>query len=146
MRKKVAGTWLAIAIVSVGTFEGVRTVAYRDPVGIPTVCFGETKNVRMGDKHTLEECKNMLGDRLVEFNEGVSSCVKAPMSEPRRAAMVSFAYNVGTGAFCNSTLVRKLNANDPSACDELLKWTKAKGMTLPGLVRRRAEERELCLA
>jgi lysozyme len=53
---------------------------------------------------------------------------------------------VGTEAFCKSTLARKLNAGDPAACDELLRWTTAKGIQLPGLVKRREQERALCLA
>jgi len=145
--RKVAGrtaTWLAIATACVGAFEGLRTLAYRDPVGIPTVCFGETRGVVMGDRHTIEECKDMLGVSLIEFNAGVDSCIRAPLSDTRRAAVVSFAYNVGVGALCNSTFARRLNAGDPDACDELLKWTKAGGVTWPGLVRRRQDERKLC--
>jgi GH24 family phage-related lysozyme (muramidase) len=64
----------------------------------------------------------------------------------RKAGLTSFAYNVGTDAFCGSTLVRRLNAGDPAACDEMLRWTKAKGITLPGLVKRREQERALCLS
>jgi len=143
--KKGAG-WAAIAVICVSGFEGVRQVAYRDPVGIPTVCFGETRGVKMGDRHTLDECQGMLIDRLDEFNAGVNRCIRVPMSDSRRAAVVSFSYNVGIGAFCSSTFARRLNAGDPKACDELLKWTKAKGITLPGLVRRRDEERKLCMA
>lgn len=143
-KRKVAG-WSAIAVLCVGGFEGLRTVAYRDPVGIPTICFGETRGVRMGDRRTTEECKDMLATRLLEFSLAVDRCVHVPMSDSRRAAVVSFTYNVGEGAFCRSGFARKLNAGDPNACDELRKWTTAKGITLPGLVRRREEERALCL-
>lgn len=142
--RKTAG-WAALAVACVGGFEGLRTVAYRDPVGIPTVCFGETRGVHMGDRHTADECRAMLGDRLQEFAAGVDRCIRVPMSDSRRAAVVSFAYNVGTGALCKSTFARRLNAGDPHACDELLRWTTAKGITLPGLVRRRQAERKLCL-
>jgi lysozyme len=59
---------------------------------------------------------------------------------------VSFAYNVGGGNYCGSTLVRKLNAGDTAgACNELTRWTRAKGIVLPGLVKRREAERQLCL-
>lgn len=144
VNKKAAG-WAGIALACVGAFEGLRLYAYRDPVGIPTICFGETRGVRMGQRKTHAECEGLLIARLQEFNDGVNRCVHVPMSDSRRAAMVSFAYNVGTGAFCRSTLVKRLNRGDPNACDELLKWTKAKGITLPGLVRRRKEERQLCM-
>jgi len=143
-KRKAAG-WAVIAVVCVGGFEGLRTVAYRDPVGIPTICFGSTTGVKMGDRKTVDECKALLAEELEAFARGVDACLKVPVSDTRKAALVSFAYNVGTGAFCKSTLVRKLNAGDPNACDELLRWTSAKGITLPGLVNRRKEERALCL-
>jgi lysozyme len=143
-RRKAA--WFGICLTAVAGFEGLRTVAYRDPVGIPTVCFGETRGVQMTDRYTPQQCLDMLGPRLLEFNDGVRKCVHTPMSPQREAALTSFAFNVGVGAFCSSTLVRRLNANDPGACDELLKWNKAKGIPLPGLTRRRQEERDLCLA
>lgn len=143
-RKHVA--WVSICVACVGGAEGLRRVAYSDPVGIPTVCFGETKDVRLGDVHTAQECQAMLGARVLEFGAAVDRCVRAPMTARRKAGLTSFAYNVGTDAFCDSTLVRKLNAGDPAACDELLRWTKAKGVTLPGLVKRREQERALCLS
>lgn len=143
---RARAAWVAIAVTAVAGFEGIRTVAYRDPVGIPTICFGETKGVRIGDTASLEQCKGLLAIRLEEFDQAVRRCVTAFMSPSREAALVSFAYNVGTGAFCSSTLVKRLNAGDPNACDELLKWNRAKGIPLPGLTKRRQQERELCLA
>jgi lysozyme len=142
-RKHVA--WLSICVACVAGEEGLRTVAYKDPVGIPTICFGETKGVELGQTATPEQCKAMLGARVLEFGAAVDRCVRAPMSPSRKAGLTSFTYNVGTDAFCNSTLVRRLNSEDPAACDELLRWTKAKGITLPGLVKRREQERALCL-
>ena len=143
---KKAATWLAICVGCVASFEGLRTVAYRDPVGIPTVCFGETEGVRLGDKYTAEECRALLGDRVAEFGRAVDRCVTAPLPPARKAALVSFSYNVGVEAFCTSTLVKKLNSGDTvGACDQLLRWTKAKGFELPGLVKRRQQERQLCL-
>lgn len=140
---------LAAAVVAlVGGFEGLRNYAYRDPVGIPTICFGETRGVRMGDYKSTAECKAMLGDRLVEFETGMVKCLKAPdkVPDPAYAAFLSFSYNVGTAAFCRSTLVRKVNAGDlRGGCDELLKWDKAAGIRLPGLTKRRQQERALCL-
>jgi len=142
--KKLVGGALALAIATVGTFEGLRTKAYRDVVGIPTVCYGETRGVKIGDTHTVNECKDMLASRLDEFNAGVDRCLLVPVSDSRRVALVSFSYNVGLGAFCKSTLVRRLNANDPHACDELLKWNKAGGRVLAGLTKRRHIEHDLC--
>jgi len=143
-RKKAA--WVAIATAAIGGAEGLRTVAYLDPVSIPTACFGETLGVEMGQVYTVEQCKEMLGNRLEEFGRGVDSCTKVALPPYRKAALVSFAYNVGVANYCQSTLVRKLNAGDTvGACNELSKWTKARGITLPGLVTRREQERLMCM-
>ena len=145
MKKKTVA-WVSICVACVGTAEGLRTVAYSDPVGIPTICFGETDGVKMGDRATVEECRDKLGARVIEFGAAVDRCVHTPMSPHRKAGLTSFAYNVGPEAFCRSTLVTKLNIGDPAACDELLRWNKAKGVPLPGLTKRREQERELCLS
>jgi lysozyme len=138
--------WATIAVGIVACFEGLRTYVYLDPVGIPTYCFGETLNPKPGKKYTVSECEDLLADRLQEFDQGMMACVRVPLRDETRAALVSFTYNVGIGAFCKSTLARKLNAGDTvGACNELTKWNRARGITLPGLTRRRAEERALCL-
>lgn len=139
--------WCAIAVMCVSGFEGLRQVAYNDPVGIPTICFGETKGVKLGQKATVEECKAMLAESLERADQAVMLCTKVTLPDKRRAALVSFTYNVGGTAYCKSTLLRKLNAGDTvGACDELLRWVTARGVTLPGLVNRREQERSLCMA
>jgi lysozyme len=86
----------------------------------------------------------MLADDLAKHAEALN-CVKTPMTDGQKAAFVSFAYNVGVQGFCGSTLVRKANAGDMTgACAELSRWVMAGGKKLPGLVNRRAAERELC--
>ena len=138
--------WCAIAVACVSGFEGLRTSAYLDPVLIPTACYGETKGIRMGQKFTVDECKGMLAESLEIANRQVDSCVRVLLPDTRRAALVSFAYNVGGGNLCSSTLVRKLNAGDTAgACQELPKWVYAKGIKLPGLVKRREAERQMCM-
>lgn len=139
-------TWLAIALTAIAGFEGIRTVAYRDPVGIPTICFGHTAGVQIGDTATPEQCRDLLTDEVVEFGFEISNLVKIPLSHEEQAAYTSFAYNVGIGAFSQSTLLRKLNSGDRlGACNELSRWIYSRGRVLPGLKNRRAEERELCL-
>lgn len=147
MNRLRKGSAIAVALVAlVGGFEGLRTVAYRDPIGIPTICFGETRGVQMGDTATVAECRTMLGDRLVEFSTGVDRCLTAPVPDKSYTAFVSLAYNIGVGAFCRSTLVRLANAGKlVEACNQLSVWTRAGGFTLPGLVARREKERALCL-
>lgn len=144
-RKAFTAGALALTIGVVGQFEGVRYRVYRDVVGIPTYCYGETKNPQFGHTYTPDECKSIFIPRLEEFNAGVDSCVHVPLSDKRRAASVSLAYNIGIGAFCRSTYVRRLNARDPHACDSILSWNRAGGRIVAGLTRRRAAERKLCM-
>ena len=143
-RKKAA--WAVICISAVCAEEGIRTVAYKDVVGIPTVCFGETKGVHLGDKYTAEQCKDMLDPRIEEFGAGVDACIHHPLSDTRKAAFVSFAYNAGVSAFCHSGVAREENNHHPAAaCKEMLRWNMAGGKVVQGLVNRRKEEFDLCM-
>lgn len=136
----------AVLVAFVAGWEGLRTSAYLDVVSVPTICFGETRGVKMGDTATVAQCKEMLGDGLIEFAAGVDRCLTYRVPDKSYAAFVSLAYNIGTGAFCRSTLVRKANAGDiVGACNELPKWNRAGGKVVRGLSNRRAAERELCL-
>lgn len=147
-RLKKSGALMAAAVALVGAWEGLRTVAYRDVVGIPTVCFGETRGVKMGDRYTVEQCKVMLGEGLVEFEQGMRKCLRNPDAIPDEpyTAFLSLSYNIGTNAFCRSTVARRANAGDlKGACEAISMWNKAGGKVVKGLVNRRAAERELCL-
>jgi lysozyme len=140
MKKKIA-----LALTLLVGFEGVRTVAYRDPVGIPTVCMGETRGVKIGDKYTLDECKAMAADRVAEFADGVEKALKKPVSDKTFAAFVSFSYNLGLGVF-QKKIAPLVNAGKPeAACQKMGEYVYAKGVKLPGLVNRRREEVALCL-
>ena len=118
---------------------------YRDPIGIVTACTGHTgPELRMGQTFTKEQCTEMLYVDLLKHAQALE-CVKRPMSDGQKAAFLSFSFNVGNGAFCSSTLVRKANAGDmPGACAELSRWTYAGGKQLLSLIKRRAAERKLC--
>lgn len=147
----LAGSAIVIAAGAVSHFEGTRNAAYRDPVGVPTICTGHTgPGVRLGQTATDAECRALLeGDLSHAFRvlqAHVDSDRLEAMPDTRKAALASFVYNVGSGAFQRSTLLRKLNRGDVAgACRELDRWVLADGRRLPGLVRRRAAERELCL-
>lgn len=147
-RKHIAALSVSIAcLAGIAAHEGFREEAYRDPVGIPTIGYGETKNVKMGDKITQREALDRLKQSADEHGQGITKCIKVPLSQNEYDAYVSFAYNVGVGKFCKSTLVKKLNAGDyVGACKELLKWNKAGGKVLPGLTKRRQKEYELCIS
>lgn len=146
MKWKRSAALLAGAIALVGGYEGLRTVAYRDVVGIPTICFGETRGVKMGDTATVEQCKTMLGDALIEFSAGLDKCLTYKVPDKPYTAFLSWSYNVGLGAACKSTLVKKANAGDVrGACNELPKWNRAGGRVVAGLTKRRLDEQRICL-
>ncbi len=134
---------LALAAPVVMRFEGLRPEPYRDPVGILTVCYGETHTQMR--TYTPQECRDMLSGSLADHWEKIAACVPADAPDRVKAASLSFAYNVGPAAFCGSTMSRKLMARDyAGGCAELSRWTYAGGQQLPGLVKRRAAERALC--
>lgn len=135
----------ALAVPVVKFYEGEVRATYKDPVGIVTACVGHTgPELAMGQTFTREQCEDMLYRDLLKHTAALE-CVRSPMTDGQKAAFLSFAFNVGNGAFCGSTLTRKANAGDmPGACAELSRWTYAGGKQLPGLVTRRAAERQLC--
>lgn len=135
--------WLCTAVPG---YEGMVLKGYLDPIGIVSACAGHTKYAVLGKEYTPEECAEILQDDLVEHAEGVLACTPGIVDKPPiLGAAVSFAFNVGTGAYCRSTMARKLNAGDlAGGCAELSRWTKAGGKELKGLVKRRAAERALC--
>lgn len=146
-RLKKGGAIAALAVTVVGGFEGLRLVAYRDVVGVATACFGETRGIRMGMKFTKPECDAMLLRGLDEFADGVEKCVPSARSMPesRYVAHLSLAYNIGTGAYCKSSIARLENAGQTrAACDAFLKFNRAGGVVFPGLTKRREKERDLC--
>lgn len=138
---------LGLAAALIIPFEGYEPKVAPDPIGVPTWCYGETEGpIPYGKTFTVAECKAMLIAKLPRYDKEMMRCVHVDLPDAPHAAFLSFTYNVGSGAFCKSTLVRKLNAGDlRGACDELPRWNQAGGRVWPGLVRRRAEERELCL-
>ena len=133
----------------VGGFEGLRTSAYPDPATGRepwTVCFGETEGVKLGDRYTVAECKAMLARSLEGYALKLESCVTRPMADETYAAFLSLSYNIGSGGFCKSSVARLWNASETrAACDAMLKWNRAAGAVMPGLTRRRTQERALCL-
>ena len=142
---KIGAGATALAVPLVMLYEGTRLQSYRDPVGIVTACVGHTgPELRMGQRYTKEQCETMLYGDLLKHADALN-CIKTPLADNQKAAFLSFAFNVGNKAFCDSTLARKANAgNMPGACAELSRWTRSGGRELPGLVKRRAAERELC--
>jgi len=130
----------------VKSFEGFRSQAYLDAVGVPTIGYGFTKGVQLGDLMTQDEADARLAQELGEFEAGVLKlCVRAPGAN-QAAAMSALAYNIGLAAFKGSSVLREHNDGFFAlAADAFLLWNRAGGRVLPGLVKRRAAERKLYL-
>lgn len=152
--KVVAGIFAAAATTAAVTLipehEGLRYKAYPDPATRAepwTICYGHTRGVKRGDVATPEQCVRWAAEDARAHGLDIAKCVHVKVPHQSAVAFVSFAYNVGSTNFCRSGLVRKLNAGDlRGACDELPKWIYGAGKVMPGLVRRRADERALCLS
>lgn len=137
----------AAGFVAITQYEGFRGEAYIPVEGdVPTIGFGTTEGVQLGDTITVPEALNRLQVDVRKAEDAVRSCVYVPLMPYEYDAYVSLAYNIGGGAFCSSTLVRKLNAGDyAGACEEIKRWHFAGGKSLKGLIDRRAAEYRRCV-
>ncbi|ELI8409909.1 lysozyme [Salmonella enterica] len=140
---------VAIAAAMLGSHDGLegrRYVPYRDVAGVLTICDGHTgEDIIPGRRYNDAECDALLNKDLAQVAARIDPLIKVSIPNSERAALYSFAYNVGTGAFAKSTLLKKLNAGDHAgACNELKRWTYAGGRQWKGLVTRREIEREVC--
>ena len=125
-------------------FEGLKLEAYLCPAGIPTIGYGHTAGVKMGQKITKEQADRMLADEYLDTEALVAKVVTVPLKSNQLDALVSFVYNLGQGKLLGSTLRKKLNTGDyQGAAMEFDKWVFANGVKLNGLVARRKAEREL---
>lgn len=137
----------ASALVGMALHEGYRGEAYTPvPGDVPTIGFGTTAGVKPGDRITPERALVRALQDAQKFEGALKQCVKVPLHQHEYDAFVSLSYNIGSGAFCGSSLVKKLNAGQyEAACDEILKWDKFQGRPLPGLTKRRQQEHAKCL-
>lgn len=148
-RKAVA---LVIATALAIPAEGLRQHAYRDPVGLPTICFGSTAGVKMGDFRTVPECKSLLTKDMQNAISTVDSC-RPGLPINVLASFADASYNIGPHIACDSTrstAARLLAAGRyAEACEQLPRWSYAKvagvSVQLPGLVKRREMERRVCM-
>ena len=127
--------------------EGCRLKAYKCPRGVWTIGYGHTNNVRPDDVITQDEAEELLKRDLKVHEDNVKRVVKIALTQNQFDALVSFEYNVGYGAFANSTLLKLLNAgNYNGASKQFERWVYAGDRVLEGLVKRRKAERELFLS
>jgi GH24 family phage-related lysozyme (muramidase) len=150
--KQRIGVAITLAAAIAIPAEGLRTAAYKDPVGITTICYGSTTGVRMGDRKDVDQCMALLSKEMGDAVRQVDAC-QPGLPVGVLAAFSDAAYNIGPRIACDtrqSTAARKLKAGDiKGACLELPKWDKARVagvlVPLPGLTKRRAREMEICL-
>lgn len=147
-RQSIAALSLsAAALIGLAVSEGYTDKAVIPvPGDKPTIGFGTTANVKLGDTTTpIRALQRVLVD--VQTYEGaVKQCVKVPLYQNEYDAYLQLAYNIGTNAFCGSTLVKKANAGDYlGACKEILRWDRFQGQPLAGLTKRRQAEYKQCM-
>jgi lysozyme len=131
--------------------EGLKLKPYLCPAKIPTIGYGNTyygdgKRVTLLDKQiTKQEALEMFKEIANKFAKRVDELVKTELTQNQFNALVSFAYNVGTGNFASSTLLKKVNKNpnDLTIKAEFLRWNKAGGKVINGLTNRRIDEADL---
>lgn len=148
MRRLIATISLsAAALVGIVASEGYTDRAVIPvPGDVPTIGFGTTEGVKMGDTTTPPKALARALQDVGRYEGALKACVKVPLHQYEYDAYVSLAYNIGSRAFCGSTLARKLNEGDyPGACLEILRWDRFKGQRLRGLTTRREREYRQCI-
>lgn len=143
------------ALELIKRYEGCRLKAYKCSAGVWTIGYGNTtylngEKVKEGDTITQEEADKLFKDTVDEFEYQVKmilgDTLKAILPESSISALTSFAYNVGIGAFCRSTLLKIIRQNKNNLKDieiQFMKWVNANGRKLEGLVKRRNAEYNL---
>lgn len=125
-------------------FEGCRLDAYLCPAGVWTIGYGHTANVKEGDNIDQEAAEAFLIEDLENFEQAVTRMVEVPLTQQQFDALVSWTFNLGAGNLAESTLLRKLNNYQyVDVPEQIMRWVRAGGQVLDGLVRRRAAEAAL---
>lgn len=133
------------------SFEGLSLKPYLCSAKVPTIGYGNTYyennvKVKMSDAPiTKQRAEDLLKLNADRFASKVVNLIKKPITQNQFNALVSFAYNVGSGALASSTLLKKVNINPNNATisNEFLRWNKAGGVAVQGLTNRRKKEAEL---
>lgn len=138
---RTSGSGLAL----IKSFEGLRLTAYRDPGGVLTIGYGHTgPDVHAGQTITAARADTLLRADVAEAEAAIHQMVTAHLSQNEFDALASFIYNIGTGAFADSTMLRLINAGDfVGAANQFDRWVYAGSTKLAGLVTRRNAEEAL---
>lgn len=128
-------------------FEGFSNKAYKCPAGVLTIGYGFTKGVKEGDTITKEDAEKRLKVELISREQCITEFVHRNLTENQFSALVCFIFNIGSGNFKASTMLKLLNtgAKPQTVANEFSEWIHAGGKVLPGLIKRRAAEAELFL-
>jgi lysozyme len=125
-------------------FEGLRLSKYDDVTGHATIGYGTLWKEGMPDICTAQEAEEWLKEECVTIEKALATMVMVPLNQNQFDALISFCYNIGTGAFAGSTLLRLLNQGEyDAAAAQFPRWVLSHGERYPGLVRRREREKEL---
>ena len=137
----------AAGLVGILNFEGFSETAYIPVAGdIPTIGFGTTEGVKLGDTITPEKAVELAYDDIKEVENCIKVNVKIPINQKIYDSLISFVYNVGCTNFKKSTLLKNLNNDDLiGACSEMKRWVYSGGVRVDGLVKRRQKEYTLCM-
>lgn len=137
----------AAGLVGLVSYEGYTDEAVIPvPGDVPTLGFGSTEGVKLGDKTTPPKALARAYREIGTFEGAAKRCVKVPLSQGEFDASIQLAYNIGAEAFCRSTVVKRFNALDyEGGCEAFLMWDKVAGRRVQGLTNRRQAERRLCL-
>lgn len=126
--------------------EGCRRDAYRCSANVWTTGIGHTTNVKLDSSLSDQQIARMFLGDVKTAETAVRRCINTRLTQFQYDSFVSLAFNIGSSAFCNSTLAKEANAgNINAACQELLRWVYASGKRVPGLENRRQRELEYCL-
>ena len=142
---------LDVAVPFIAQEEGERLEAYLDIVGVPTICSGSTRDVKLGMKKTRGECRALMRSEVAEYRiklhrHFVPATLNHRLTPERDTAYTSLAFNCGIAAIGKSTATRRLNGGDiAGGCQALTWWNKAGGRVIRGLVSRRTREHALCM-
>ena len=139
----------AAGLIGIANHEGFVGKTYKDAVGVNTIGYGTTVGVKPGQTITPERALIRLNDDVGVFEREMRTCLgDVALHQNEWDAYVSLTYNIGSGAFCRSSIVRKLSRSPPDykgACESILLFNKAGGRVLPGLVKRRQVEYQQCI-
>lgn len=138
----------ASGLIGILGYEGFSETAYIPvPGDVLTIGFGSTEGVKLGDTITPEKAIERAYRDIQKTESAIHKCVNVPLSQGEYDSFSSLAYNIGTSAFCSSTLVKKLNDRDyQGACAEIKRWVYVQGKVSQGLINRREKEYQTCIS